>query len=391
MIAVPVWAEVRVGASFPPLSLLFLMMIPAVLHAADMRITKVDALILAFITFAAVGTFLSNTPMFALTTALVQWLPAYFVGRYLAPAAGRDWTYRAVALSAGFVGAWALVEFAFGWHAFVDFAGTTTAGGWQAIQVRGPYARSEGAFGHSIALGAYLSLGLSFILGARFKPFPRTLLLAVAAGGLMVTFSRGPLAGGLIVVVLAVIFMASSSMSRQLRGWMLTLLIIAGFTLLPIIFGLFDSLSYDTKVSTGYRTLLYQTILQDMHPLGMAEGVGQGPGGRYFYWSFSSIDNQYVLAVLQYGWLPAIFLLAGLVAVVGRVVLKRTGGPADIALIGQIWVMSTVALITQYGMAVWFCAGMAVAFGTRKPIDEPKPTKANLPEWAKTSRQLARR
>jgi len=38
--------------------------------------------------------------------------------------------------------------------------------------------------------------------------------------------------------------------------------------------------------------------------------------------------------------------------------------------VGQIWVIGTVALITQFGMAVWFCAGIAVAFAT--PIGTAK-------------------
>lgn len=390
MVAAPVWIEVRIGATFPPLSVVFLMMIPAVVYAADARVTKTDLLIFGFTIFAAVATFFADTPMYAFTTVLVQWLPAYFIGRHLAPAAGMEWTYRAVAFASGIVGLWAVGEFIFGLHVFQHFAGTTSSGGWQAIQVRGPYARSEGAFGHSIALGGFLSIGLPFIIGAKFKPLQRMFLLIISAAGLIVTFSRGPLVGGLIVVILGVMFMTTESMSRRLRGWMLGLLVVAGFTVLPLLFGLFDTLSYDTKVSTGYRTLLFQTILQDMHPLGTASGFGVGPGGKYFYWDFSSIDNAYVLAVLQYGWLPVVFLLAGLIALMVRVLIKRQCGPADIALIGQIWVMSTVALITQYGMAVWFCAGMTVAFGvTRARIN--RSHSLSLPEWGKSNGYLVPR
>lgn len=376
MIAVPCWISVRMVTTFSPLNLAALLLLPAILHAAKQRLSRIDVLLGVFVVLTSLAFAFFGTPQYAFAMVFVQWLAAYWVGRYLAPAAGKDWCYRAVAIAATVVGAWALVEFAFGLHLFENFAGTDASAGWQTIQSRGPFARSEGAWGHSIAMGAFLAVGLPFVIAAKFSTGRRVLMIALVCGGVIVTFSRGALIGALIVLVACVLFLPGTELNRKTRQLLFALLFVAAITLIPFLLSVFDNLSYDLDPSTQYRASLTEHIFEDMNALGPAEGIDLAPDGRYFYRQFGSIDNAYILAVLQFGWMPVACLLAGLSAVVVRV-LRGRGGPADIAMAGQVWVMGTVALITQYGMAVWFCAGLAVAFGMQERPSSPP--KANLP------------
>lgn len=359
MTCVPAWLSVKFITSLSSLNFAFLLLIPAIWIAADKRVSKVDIMLALFVACATVAYVAAGTPQYAFAMVFVQWLSAYWVGRYLAPAAGQQWTYRAMGITAALIGAWALTEFTFNWHVFVDLVDKSA--GWNAIQVRGSFARSEGAFGHSIAMGAFLVLGLPFVIAGKFRPIPRFLMLAVVAGGVLVTFSRGALIGALIALVVSVLFLPTVSLSKNIRTAFIVAIVLASLTVIPMILDLFDAVSYDLDPSTAYRQSLPTFILQDMNAFGPANNMQQAPDGRYFYRSFGSIDNAYLLTVLQFGWVPTAFLVAALLSVILRIVLRR-GGPADMAMAAQIWVMGTVALITQYGMALWFVAGMAVAF-----------------------------
>lgn len=357
--SVPVWLSVNVVVTLLPQTLAFLVILPAIVKAAHARVSRVDILLFFFIVLAGVAWLTLQTPQYAFSTIFIQWLPGYWVGKYLAPAAGRDWTYRAVAVTATCVGAWSVLEFVLDWHAFQYLVDRSA--GWNTIQRRGPYARSEGAFGHSIALGAFLTLGLPFAFVGRFQPPWRFLMVATIVGGAVVTFSRGALIGVVIVLVATVLYLPGSAISAKTRGFFIAALTVISLTAVPALLDLFDSVSTDLDPSTRYRENLTAYIFQDMNWLGPADAIQVTGNGRYLYRGTGSIDNTFLLTVLQFGWLPTLLLCVALLAVAFRVV-RRRGGPADIAMLAQILVMYTVALITQYGMAMWWVAGMAVAF-----------------------------
>lgn len=374
MVCVPSWLTLNIGATLMPQTLAFIVILPALLRTAHGRISKVDILLFAFLVLSSIAWFAAHTPQYAFVTIFLQWLPAYWVGRYLAPAVGKDWIYRAIAVAATFAAAWSLVEFVFDWHVFLKLVDKTA--GWNTIQRRGPYARSEGAFGHSIALGAFLALGLPFAFASRFRPVWRAIMVALIVGGVVVTFSRGALLGAVISLVVVVLYLPGSAISSRVRAFFVGALVILSFTALPAMLDLFDSVSSDLGPSTRYRENLTTHIFEDMSWLGPADAIQVTSSGRYVYRGTGSIDNTFLLTVLQFGWLPTLLLCLALLAVVFRVV-RRRGGPADIALFAQILVMYTVALITQYGMAVWWIGGIAVAFGGRSRGDSiPEETSA---------------
>lgn len=370
IIVVPVWLELRLGATLAPLSVLAVLLLPAIFHHWRGRLRSGDWLMVFFAAAATVSWALFDSPQAAWLSVFTQWIAAYLVGRVLAPVVGTAWINRAIAIAGTVVGAWALVEFAFDVHLFVNFAVELDNAKWHHLQMRGPYTRSEGAFGHSIAMGGFLALTVPFVLADRSSLPRRLAMLAVVLAGTFVTFSRGALVGAVAALVLGILFLNRRSLTSQARAALFFVAFVGSIALVPLAYNLLNSVSSDFDVSTEYRENLAATFIPDLHAFGLGDGVILYPGGRQTYREFTSIDNAYALMGLQLGWVPVAILLIGVFAVIVRIVRGRAT-PADIALVSQAIVLWTVALITQYGMAVFFIAGIAAA--ARALDDAPAP------------------
>jgi hypothetical protein len=373
MIFVPVWISVPVlTTTLAPLNLATLLVLPAALRAATRqgRFGRIEAIILAFVTLASISFIFEGTPQFAFAAIFIQWLPAYFVGRYLTLECGREWVTKMVVASVVIVAIWSILEFVFDVHIFEALGDGVS--GWNAIQERGPFTRSEGAFGHSIALGSFVALGIPFILSSQITARKRLLFVGLALAGTILTFSRGAIIGAVIALVAGVFSLPSLDLPKKLRRTLILAIVVLSFTLLPFVLSLFAGVSADLDPSTAYRANLATYIFADMQPFGPALNMEQARSGRYLYHGLGSIDNAYILAVLQFGWIPVLSLIFVLGTSVWFVLRRRNVNPAQVALVGQVWILGTVALITQYGMAVWFVAGLAVAFSqTPRTVDFP--------------------
>lgn len=372
IIALPVWPEVRLGASLQPLSVLAICLLPGILTHWRGRLRAGDWTLIAFAALSTLAWIFFDAPQSAWIAVFTQWIAAYLVGRSLGPAAGREWVNNAMATAGVFVGAWAIIEFVFSLHIFENWFVALDAAGWHTIQIRGAFARSEGAFGHSIAMGGVLALCTPFVLAIRTSTARRTLMLLVVVGGCLATFSRGAIIGVALAVVLSLMFLPGTTLSVRARSVLIALTGASAVVVVPWLFSLFDSVSSDLTVSTDYREDLALSFLADLHPLGLGDGV-QFIGGRQIYRQFTSIDNAYALMGLQLGWLPLSILIIGLMAVAVKV-LSRRGDPADVSLAAQAVVLGTVALITQYGLAVFFVVGLAVGFGSARRRRQPART-----------------
>lgn len=368
MIFVPVWIGVTLITTLAPLNLATLLVLPAAIQAARRQrgFGRVEILLVAFVTLAAIGFAFVGTPQFAFAAIFIQWLPAYFIGRYLAMDCGREWSTKLITAAVVVVSVWSIFEFVSGIHVF-EALGDGVAG-WNSIQVRGPFARSEGAFGHSIALGSFIALGIPFILSANITIRRRLIFIGLALAGVILTFSRGAIIGAVIALVAGVYSLSSLEIPKKLRRSLIAIILVLSFTLLPFVLSLFAGVSDDLDPSTAYRVNLTTYIFSDMQPLGPALNMEQARGDRYYYRGLGSIDNAYILAVLQYGWVPVLALVIGLSASLWFVLRRRGVNAGQVALIGQIWILGTVALITQYGMAVWFVAGLAVAMSRLRTV-----------------------
>lgn len=376
IVAVPVWPELRVGASLQPLSVLAVCLLPAVFTHWRGRLRFGDWIMVTFAATSTIAWVTFDAPQFAWAAVFTQWIAAYLVGRSLGPAAGSEWVAKALAITGAIVGIWALTEFAFSLHIFEEWFIALDTAGWHTIQIRGAFARSEGAFGHSIAMGGFLALCVPFVIAAKLKLTTRILMLVAVVSGSLVTFSRGAIIGAAAAVVLSLLFLPGAAISRRARTLLVLLTTVVAAVAVPLTLSLFDSVSSDLTASSDYRQDLALSFFPDLHAFGLGEGV-QVLDGRQFYRQFTSIDNAYALMGLQLGWVPVAILTIGIIGAALRM-LRRRGGPADVTLVSQAVVLATVALITQYGLAVFFVAGLAAGLGAVRNRSEA--TGHGMPE-----------
>jgi hypothetical protein len=324
----------------------------------------------AFVGLAGIGFLFFHTPQSAVGSVIATVVPAYLVGRRLVPTVGWDTTYRLIAVAGTVVALWALVEYVFGWHVFLGFEGTGDVAAWNLIQERGQFTRSEGAFGHSIALGGFLAICLPFVAVARFPSAFRAGMMAIVLAGTVVTFSRGPIIAVWISLIATRIGLRGSleQSTRRLLNWSIGIVVVVGA---PIVLNLLGTVESDFDVSTQYRIDLLDTIGVDVNPVGLADSMQEAADGRTLYRGFfGSIDNAYVQFALLYGWLPVLLLAGAGVAVLVRVLRAGDVQPAHIALVSQLFMLATVAFITQYGFAVWMVVGMCAA--ASRPVNHRK-------------------
>jgi hypothetical protein len=374
--AVPVWiVEPNLGVAMPPASLAFLLVVPAVVLVTRQPMRLPDWWLVGLVGACATATVVFDSPTYAMGALVAQSATAYLVGRRLAPAAGEVWTYRAMAVATAIVAAWACIEFVSGLHVFENLVGSGSQSFWRTIQVRGGIDRSEAAFGHAIALGGFIAMGIPFVLSANFRTRTQLLLLVVLSGGLVSSLSRGPILGGLLALVLTLVFLPSSQVTRNTRLVVFGVGLFAVFVVAPRLLDFFVSVgAEETAASADYRQRLLSYWATDLNLFGQADFVTVTPTGETLYRGFQSIDNAWLQLGLQFGGVPLV-MAAAVVAICMIRVLQRRGRPAEVAVASQAFVLATVAQITQYGPAVWMLGGMAVAFAARgRTSTAPDPT-----------------
>jgi hypothetical protein len=253
----------------------------------------------------------------------------------------------------------ALVEFTFNWHPWSMIGPFNELyGNWGGIQVRGGLSRTEGAFGHSIALGCALALSLPFVMAAKLRARTRFALVCLLLGATLVTLSRGALLSAGLSLVLVVVFGGRRYGTEERRTGALALLVGALVTL-PALSSVLAAAGEEAGRSAEYRGRLLDLIAA-MQPLGLSDQGHTAVNGERTVGGFQSIDSQFILTGITYGWIVLVLglvllLLAAVVVIVGR------ASPGIIAIIGQLPALTSVALITQYNIYFWFVAGLGVA------------------------------
>ena len=128
--------------------------------------------------------------------------------------------------------------------------------------------------------------------------------------------------------------------------------------LLPFVSQVFADAGTEAANSSDYRGQLLG-LVGAMTWIGTSNASVVTAGGDSLYAGFNSVDSAVLLLGLTYGIVALICALvlfgAGVLAM-----LRRRGGPAVIAVVAQVPVLLTVALITQYAALFWFVVGLAV-------------------------------
>ncbi|PJI53448.1 hypothetical protein CTI14_28240, partial [Methylobacterium radiotolerans] len=129
-----------------------------------------------------------------LVASLLEWVIPYIWGRVVLARVTTDWITSTIAVVAIVAAALAVVEFLTSFNPFVLIPGSGVVyETWSPLQERGGVLRAEGAWGHSIALGAALAMSSAFVVATRWRLFPKITGIVLIATATVFTFSRAGL------------------------------------------------------------------------------------------------------------------------------------------------------------------------------------------------------
>jgi hypothetical protein len=239
--------------------------------------------------------------------------------------------------------------------------------------------RSEAAFGHAIALGGFLSLGVPFAWYC-FRNFRnKYFAIAIISAGVLATLSRGPLLALVLAVPLSIFFVTQSTLVRQ-RCVSLIAFVGGAALVSPYVLEVFDRAGAELRHATDYRVELLSVFLRDVNPIGVATGTVNSTAGEISYGAFNSLDSTFVFIAVRMGLLPLLVFCSILALCIIRIIC-RSNKVAEVAVVAQLPVLGTVALITQYGAFFWFTVGI-VGSGTaifRSGQDIARQSSISLP------------
>jgi hypothetical protein len=383
---VPIWFGLGVGFNgnyyLPPQTAAALLVIATLIPIHGFRLSLVDALValliaVGFISLLAGSAGIALSTLFSIVTFFIV---GYVFGRVAPLAVDLRWLYGAVGVAFTIVAVLALGEFALNFNPFVQLhVGNSMYSIWGSLQTRGGAVRAEGAFGHSIALGASLALAIPLTLGSRFRFWLRGCMVLVMLGATVVTFSRIGMITALLGLVLSIVFLRGAIPARG-RVAMISTLIALSAILFPVVATVFDDAGTEASNSATYRSDLL-SLLSSMNVLGVASSARKDPTGAVYFGNFHSIDSQLILTGLSSG-LVALGAIVAFLAVAAVLVLRGKATAATIAVVAQIPAFATVALITQYAIFAWFVIGVAATsqlMVRREPaavLDEPSARPA---------------
>lgn len=285
------------------------------------------------------------------------WCAGYAFGRLAVFQVGASWVYTCVAVVFSVVGVLAVVEVAFSWHALASWGPNTALRAfWGEIITRGSLDRSEGAFGHSIALGAALAIAVCMAVESRVKPVWRLVMIAAMLAGAAASLSRTGVICTAFGLVLAVVFLRSETAGQVRRG-----LIAVGLTAAVVIVPFqMSALAQDqgAEGSAAYRSDLV-TLIGYIESLGTSPAIQSSASGTVFFGQFQSIDNQLLILGLNHGWFTVLAFLA-ILTYVGLSLISGRATAAEVAVLSQLPALVTVALITQYAIFFWIALGIAI-------------------------------
>lgn len=357
---VPPWISVHAIVLWSLPCLIGLLAIAATVFQSDLQarltLSKFDVYFVFFY-LVCVGVLAANkADAHAPVIIFVNWVIPYVTARVLVSATGNRFATDAIGLIFGIVGGLAILELVLDWHPFIqwDFGSAPVFELWRQIQYRMGAPRSEWAFGHSIALGGSLALSIPFVARSSFSAGPKTVLLFLIGGGVAATASR---AAAVSAILVAGICILNAQKLRHARALSIVLsgvgVLLAVNFMLPLMDTWLVGTARGDRLSALYRGELYTNFLGRLEWFAPYDVYAPGENAD------QSIDSAVLDVGLRLGWGVLILAAIPLFIAAVRVVSGRaTAG--EIALVGQIPLFATVALITQYGNWIFVIAGVTV-------------------------------
>ncbi|MBY6709503.1 hypothetical protein HQ308_22175 [Rhodococcus sp. BP-241] len=361
---VPYWVGIDVAGFLPIPTLLGLVVVLAVATSSKYVPHVADLVVVALVVVAGAGVFLATSSLPVWFTMISHWAAAYAIARLVAVPAGIRWAENAFAIAFALVAVATTAEWILSWHPFESINLTNPSyETWGPLLERGGSVRSEWAFGHPIALGGALAMSVPFIWAAsRFSVATRVIAMSFVGLAVASTQSRGSLIAVGLTLCLLFVF---SPRGRRIPKQVLALVVAGGLVAGAIYYGqLTDSAGTEASFSSQYRVSMYR-LVDTLSVIGRASSYSVRQDGTVYYERFSSIDNGFLALGLGFGYVAMAVAIGGMTVMVLRVI-AREASLAEIALVGNLPVITTVAMITQYQIVVWFMVGLAVATAVAK-------------------------
>lgn len=390
---VPLWVGVNIGFYWAAITLLTALLI--VVNWSIVPLRAADAWVAVFI-IVTVGLYaFGSVDLASLVAALLEWVIPYIWGRVVLARVGTAWVTSTIAIVAVVAATLAVVEFFTSFNPFVLIPGSGVIyDTWSPLQERGGVLRAEGAFGHSIALGAALAMSSAFVVATRWRLAPKISGVVIIAVATVLTFSRVGLLTLVLTLILSTFLIAG--VSTRFRATVAVAGAVGTAIVIPIIDTVFGAAGEEAGGSADYRTDLL-VLLEQVQVFGNPGDWHSLVSGDYYLGYFArSVDNALVLTLLRYGYVPTFLIMAAVVCAAWMALRRSTRSPAALAVVGQLPSLVVVALITQYSMFLWFCVGLAITWARDSGmlggaddeaarVDIGPPEGLRLPQGARAS------
>lgn len=363
---VPIWIGATVVLYLPAVTVVGAWLMIAMAIRSRPRWTLADLFVLFIFVIAVLTPLVAPYSLTAVFDVLTYWVVGYGAGRLVMTQMDPRDVYRCMAIVFVPVAVLSLVEFFFGWHGLAELGPPTTLHQfWGVIQLRGGLVRSEGAFGHSIALAVSLAMVAVTTVEARGPRAWRVAAIAIMVAGIAVTLSRLGLICAVIGLVGCVLLLRSRE-ARQVRAPLAAVLGVGAVILVPLVSEVLARAGSEASESSSYRGDLLSNVSR-ITWLGVTDAMQRSAYGRVYYGGFRSIDSELLLMGMLYGWLVLGLLVLVLVVLAATALRGRATAPT-IAVVAHVPALATVALITQYHLFFWFVLGIAVASTARPGV-----------------------
>jgi hypothetical protein len=355
---VPVWIGFTAGFFWAAITLVTLVALVAGLRRVHWGI--VDSIILIFAALCILLFGMKQASFSATEIALFEWIIPYVWGRLVLGRVGPDFVFRVIAACATVAAVLALIEFATGRNIFDSLPplGPSYAI-WAPLQYRGGLLRVEGAFGHSIALGASLAMSSAFVLASSVRTTLKLASLLLILAATVATFSRIGLIS--VVITVALSLLLGTRLTRAARVTIVIAAAALALIVIPFLSTVFLDAGNEAVGSAAYRANLFE-LVPHLAWFGSSTDLAViSADGSYLGAFADSVDNALLVIGLRFGIIPALIIVLLLIVATISVLIPRRANAGTIALVAQIPAMFSVAFITQYGMFVWFVGGLGVA------------------------------
>lgn len=354
---VPVWMGVSVKFYLLPTVVVAAVVLLVLLPIKALTLSLADLLVAFFALVCVTPIVVGGASGAFITVLVLQWLPAFLVGRVMPLRVDASWIYGCVSVVFSVVAVLAIAEYLLHWNPFLLLhASNPLYDSWSPVLSRGGVARVEGAFGHPIALGVCLALALPFVFVSRFVGWQKMAMVVVIAIGIVPTFSRSAMLCGGMSMATSLLFVRDG-LSARIRILSLSAVGVVTIAFIPLVGEIFTQAGTEATNSASYRTALL-SLAPRMSILGLSPSATENAYGVHYFARFKSIDSAVILLGLTVGWIAVAVVLLLIVGAAVVVVIGRAD-PATVAVVAAVPALATVALITQYSMFFWFLAGMA--------------------------------